>query len=225
MKIDCVSISTIHHFPGNLVSEQHQLRYREVIVKEGWGDVYVMGHNEFDKYDNIATEYFVARDEQGKVVGVVRTYPTTIPSMLNETFNFLSTRSLPADPKVLDCSRMVLDRTALTREKRKPVVNALVLAVQERGLQRELRGYVGFMLPKIWASTFVGAGWQMEWLDEEKALPKSGDVVRAAFMPVSEAVRNNIRSVTGITGEILNFGKGSPLPLPIAFHSHMEPSR
>ncbi len=220
MKIDCVSISTVHNFPGNLVAEQHRLRYREVITKERWSDVYVMGGMEFDKYDNLATEYFVARDEREKVVGTLRSHPTTIPSMLNDSFKFLVARNLPADPKILDLSRLVLDRTALPKEQRKPVINALVLASLERGLQRCIRGYVGFMLPKIWASTFQGAGWELEWLGGEKAL-KNGDIVRAGYLPVNEAMWKKVRGVTGITESILNFGKGGEESLAVAFHSHL----
>jgi N-acyl-L-homoserine lactone synthetase len=220
MKIDCVSISTVHNFPGNLVAEQHRLRYREVITKEGWNDVYVMDGMEFDRYDSIATEYFVARDERGKVVGTMRSHPTTIPSMLSERFKFLVTRSLPAGSKILDLSRLVLDRTALPKERRKPVINALVLASLERGLQRSINGYVGFMLPKIWAGTFQSAGWDLEWLGDEKAL-ESGDVVRAGYIPVNESMGKRVRSVTGITEPVLNFGKGREESLGAAFHSHL----
>jgi N-acyl-L-homoserine lactone synthetase len=219
MKIDCVSISTVHNFSGNLVAEQHRLRYREVITKEGWSDVYVMDGMEFDKYDNMATEYLVARDERGRVVGTMRSHPTTIPSMLNDSFKFLVARNPLADPKTLDLSRLVLDRTALPKDHRKPIVHALVLASLERGLQRGIKGYAGFMLPKIWASTFQSAGWELEWLGDEIAL-KGGDVVRAAYLPVNETMRKMVRSVTGITEPILNFGKGREEALAVAFHSH-----
>lgn len=220
MKIDCINLSTVKNFSGNLVIEQHRLRYREVITKERWSDVYVIDGMEFDKYDNIATEYFIARDEQGRVVGTMRSYPTTIPSMLSERFKFLVTHSLPAGPKILDQSRLVLDRTALTKEQRRPVIHALVLASLERGLQRGIEGYVGFMLPKIWASTFQSAGWELEWLGDETTL-KGGDVVRAGYLPVNEAMEEKVRRVTGITEPVLNFGHGSEESLGVAFHSHL----
>ncbi|HEY0556246.1 MAG TPA: acyl-homoserine-lactone synthase [Thermoanaerobaculia bacterium] len=220
MKIDCVSISTVHSFPGNLVAEQHRLRYREVITKEGWSDVYVMDGMEFDRYDNLATEYLVARDEWGNVVGTIRSHPTTIPSMLSGSFDFLVTRSLPAGDKVLDLSRLVLDRTALPKEQRKPVVHALLLASLERGLQRGIDGYLGFMQPKIWASTFQGAGWEPKWLGDEKRL-NSGDIVRAGYVTVNEAMGKRVRSVTGITEPVLNFGEGGEESLGMAFHSHL----
>lgn len=201
------------------MAEQHRLRYREVILKEGWTDVYVMDGMEFDKYDNLATEYFVARDEHGRVVGTMRSHPTTIPSMLIGSFEFLVTRSLPAGP-IMDLSRMVLDRTVLSKDRRKPVVHALVLASLERGLQRNIQGYAGFMLPKIWESTFQSAGCELEWLGDETAL-QSGDVVRAGLLRVNEDVQKRVRRVTGITDPILNFGKGGEKPPAIAAYSHL----
>ena len=95
--IDCVTIATSHRFPGNLVAAQHRLRYREVIAKEDWSNIYVADEMEFDRYDNVATEYFVARNADGEVVGVCRSYPTTIPYMLSDIFAFLAARNyLPA---------------------------------------------------------------------------------------------------------------------------------
>jgi N-acyl-L-homoserine lactone synthetase len=227
MMIDCVSPETILNFyPIDLITEQFRLRHREVILKEKWRDVCEMGNKEFDDFDTPATEYFVARNKDGKVIGVVRTNPTTMRSMLRDKFNYLVTGKVPEGHDILDCSRMVLDRSELaTKEQRKPVVQALVLAVQERGLQRDMRAHIGFMMPKIWASTFVGAGWDVKWLGPERQLAQGGDIVRAAYMPISEVVRDNIRRVSGITGEILNFGSGKPDPLPVAFHLHAEHSR
>ena len=70
--IDCVNIATAHCFAGNLIAAQHRLRYQEVIAKEDWSNIYVAAEIEFDRYDNVATEYFVARDTEGKVRGVCR---------------------------------------------------------------------------------------------------------------------------------------------------------
>ena len=60
--IDCVTIATAHCFPGNLIAAQHRLRYQEVIAKEDWSNIYVADEMEFDRYDTIATEYFIARN-------------------------------------------------------------------------------------------------------------------------------------------------------------------
>lgn len=221
--IDCVSVANNHHFPGNLLSEQHSLRYREVVNKENWSDIYVMDGMEFDQYDNLATEYYIARNKEGRVVGVTRSYPTTIPYMLSEVFKFLLSKNLPSSPKIFEASRLVLDRTLLTREERRPVVDKLVVAYMERGRQRNLDAYVGFMLPKIWASTFQRTGWDVQWIGPEISLPKTNEVVRAALMPVSEKMNRKVRETTGLHENILNFGQGQGLQKPgIAVYSHMK---
>jgi N-acyl-L-homoserine lactone synthetase len=156
--IDCVTIATSHRFPENLITAQHRLRYQEVIAKEDWSNIYVANEMEFDRYDNVATEYFIARNREGRVVGVCRSYPTTIPYMLSDAFGFLAEKSLPASHKIHEASRLVLDRSLLTKDARRPVVDELIVAYMERGLQRNIEGYVGFMLPRIWQSTFLRAG-------------------------------------------------------------------
>lgn len=51
------------------------------IQKERWDNIYVLDDMEFDRYDNLATEYLIARDDNNNVVGVTRTY---ISSFLEE---------------------------------------------------------------------------------------------------------------------------------------------
>lgn len=212
--IDCVTIATTHHFSENLVTEQHRLRYREVIQKENWGDVYICDGMEFDRYDNLATEYYVARNEHGQVTGVTRSYPTTIPYMLSDAFTYLFAQRLPSSPKILEASRLVLDRTLLSKEQRRPVIDQLIVAYMERGLQRGIDAYVGFMLTKIWAGTFLRTGWDIEWLGPERLLPGTTDIVRAGLIPVSEALNRKIRNTTGIHHDVLHFGSGPTRTVP-----------
>lgn len=220
--IDCVSIATSHNFTENLLVEQHRLRYQEVIQKEQWRDIYVVDGMEFDQYDNLATEYYVARNHEGKVIGVTRSYPTTIPYMLSDVFPYLSSKQLPSDPNILEASRLVLDRSLLTKEQRRGVINRLVMAYMLRGLQRQIDAYIGFMLPKIWGSTFQRAGWDIEWLGPEVPLPNSTDIVRAALMPVNKSTYRKVRQTTGIQTNILNFGLGKENPISIARYSHTK---
>lgn len=221
--IDCVTIATNHHFPGNLVSEQHRLRCREVIHKENWSDIYIVDGMEFDQYDNLATEYYIARNGDGEVVGVTRSYPTTIPYMLSEAFRFLISTQFPSSPRILEASRLVLDRSLLTKEERRPVVDELVVAYMERGLQRNIDSYVGFMLPKIWESTFLRVGWDIQWIGPEISLPKTNEIVRAALMPVSEEMNRKVRKTTGLQDSVLNFGEGERRTDPgIAIYSHTD---
>jgi acyl-homoserine lactone synthase len=219
--ISCVSMATNHHFDGNLLLEQHKLRYREVVDKEEWQNIYIMGGMEFDRYDNLATEYFVATDDKGRVVGVTRSYPTTIPYMLSDAFTFLSDTPMPSNPRIFEASRLVLDRTLLSKEDRKPVIDQLVLAYMERGLQRGIDAYVGFMLPKIWDSTFVRIGWDIQWLGDEVTLTGTGEVVRAALMPVNKTIEKKMRLMTGLHNPILDFGTGdASMNMETAIYSH-----
>ncbi len=219
--IDCISTSTSHHFPENLLVAQHQLCYREVIEKENWGNIYIMNGMEFDRYDNLATEYYIARDPHKNVVGVCRSYPTTIPYMLSEAFQFLFKTTIPANASILEASRLVLDRTLLTKEQRQPVIDQLMLAYMERGLQRGIDAYVGFMLPKIWESTYQRVGWDVEWLGDEIQLPGTTDVVRAGMMPVNKKIHLQMCAVTGIKDSVLHFGTaGTAQDLGTVEYSH-----
>ena len=206
--IDCVSIATSHHFTGDPLREQHRLRYAEVVVKEGWRGVEVIDDMEVDRYDTDATEYFVSRDQNGKVLGVIRSNPTILPYMLEERFRFLVTDSLPKDPHIFEASRIVVDRTTLeVPEQRKPVVNELLVALMERGLQRKLIAYIGFMITGIWDSTFRRIGWEPEWLGPETPLPDTDYIVRAGRMDVNVSIYEQLKKSTGLTAQtILNFG-------------------
>jgi N-acyl-L-homoserine lactone synthetase len=209
--IDCVSIATSHHFTGNLVREQHQLRYAEVIVKERWRDLYAINDLEYDRYDTLATEYLVSRDQAGRVVGVIRSHPTTIPYMIEECFPFLIHGSLPLpkDSRIFETSRLVVDRTTLSSAERAVVVNKLLLALMERGLQRNLSEYIGFMIPKIWDCTFRRIGWEPEWLGPEIGLVPYGNTVRAARIPVSRSIHEHLKTSTGLSGQtVVNLGHG-----------------
>ncbi len=219
--IDCVTIASSHRFPGNLIAAQHRLRYQEVITKEDWSNIYVADEMEFDRYDNVATEYFIARNSDGDVLGVARSYPTTIPYMLSDIFPFLASRELPSSHKVHEASRLVLDRSLLSKDARRPIVNELIVAYLERGLQRNIDAYVGFMLPRIWDSTFLRAGWDVEWLGPEIALPGTTDIVRAAWMPVSQRMNDKVREATGIRKPVLNCGSESLAPTLVSY-SHLR---
>src|ERR1700689_1173194 len=219
--IDCVNIATSHRFPGNLIAAQHRLRYREVIAREDWSNIYVADGMEFDRYDNVATEYFIARNSDGDVLGVARSYPTTIPYMLSDIFPFLAARELPSSHRVHEASRLVLDRSLLSKDARRPIVNELIVAYMERGLQRNIDAYVGFMLPRIWDSTFLRAGWDVEWLGPEIALPGTADIVRAALMPVNEGMSDKIRDATGLRKPVLNCGSESLAPTLVSY-SHLR---
>jgi N-acyl-L-homoserine lactone synthetase len=97
---------------------------------------------EFEQYDNVATEYFVARDAEGNVRGVCRSYPTTIPYMLSDVFCFLCSQELPFSHKIHEASR-------LAKEARRPIVDELIVAYMERGLHRNIDADVALYCPEF----------------------------------------------------------------------------
>ena len=56
MTIECVTLETCHHFPGNPIAEQHRLRYRCIIERQDWKVPHVR-QLEYDQYDNPAATY------------------------------------------------------------------------------------------------------------------------------------------------------------------------
>jgi N-acyl-L-homoserine lactone synthetase len=141
--------------------------------------------------------------------------------MLSDVFSFLCSHDLPSSHKVHEASRLVLDRSLLTKEARRPIVNELIVAYMERGLERNIDAYVGFMLPRIWNSTFLRAGWDVEWLGPETALPGTTDVVRAAWMPVNSRMDEKIRDATGLREPVLNYGSES-FAATVVSYSHLR---
>src|ERR1700683_2694004 len=92
---------------------------------------------------------------------------------------------------------------------------------KERGLQRKIDAYVGFMLPRIWDSAFLRVGWDVEWLGPETKLPGTADTVRAAWMPFSKRMNDKIREATGIRQPILNYGSDPESFVPaVVLSSH-----
>lgn len=201
--IRCISIDNCHAYNKNLITEQHRLRYREVIQKEHWENVFIFNEMEFDQYDNLATEYIVALNDNEEVIGVCRLYPTTLPFMLDQSFQFLFDKDIPKSPKVLEASRLVLDRSKLTKEERKPVIEKLMLAYMERGLQLNIKAYIGFMLPQIWESTFLRVGWDVKWLGPKCLLSNQKDTVRAGLMPVTKTMERKIRKTINIDYQVI----------------------
>ncbi len=62
--VECFTMATNHHFPGNPYIEQARIRY-EALRPLNW-DVpfYDMERFELDEYDNPTTVYFLRRDEE-----------------------------------------------------------------------------------------------------------------------------------------------------------------
>ena len=203
--IDCVSIDNVHKFNGNPLASQHQLRYRSIIQRQKW-DVPVVKDMEYDSYDNPATTYLIWRDDEGIARGVSRLYPTDRPYMLQEVFSHLVTEDLPSDPKIWEGSRFCVDET-LPPETRRQIIQEIVLAYLEFGLDQGIERYIGLMYPIYWRNIFTKAGWDIDFMGPEIRLEEDyGHAVRAGGVRVSQENLLKVREKTGIHHAVLSYG-------------------
>ena len=202
--IEFVTLETAHLFPENPLAAQHRLRYRSIILRQGW-DVPFINEMEFDQYDNPAAKYLVYRDENRKAIGVSRFYPTTMPYMLEQCFaNFVTERPIPKSPEVWEGSRFCIDHN-LSPEIRKKIARELAVGYLETALANNVEAIVGLMYPAYWRSLFISAGWDIEFMGEVMEL-SDGNKARSAWLPVSQEVMKKVRDVTGIHNQVVNFG-------------------
>lgn len=203
MTIECVTISTNHHFEGNPLADQHRLRYRSLIERQSWG-VPSFNGMEYDQYDNPATVYFVWR-LNGVVRGVARLYPTTRPYMLKEVFRNLKTyEPLPSSPQVWEGSRFCIDKS-LTSAQRKRVIQELVLAYLEYCISHKIDSVIGIMVPAYWKNIFIKNDCPVSWLGGV-AKAKDKKNIRPGKIIVDNDVLKNVREKTGIYEDIISYG-------------------
>ncbi|NRD74341.1 hypothetical protein HQQ94_14090 [Shewanella sp. VB17] len=204
MTIECVSVLNSHLFDDNLLTGQHQLRYKALIMRQNW-QLKTMGDLEFDQYDNPATVYFVYR--KGKqVCGVARLYPTVYPYMLEDIFpNLVTKESLPKSASTWEGSRLCVDKD-LTPSERQTVCQELVLGYLEYGLAHGINSIVGVMLPVYWKSVFINNGCQLAWLGEVMK-DDEGKKIRAARLVINHDTLSAVRERTGISEPVLSYGK------------------
>jgi acyl homoserine lactone synthase len=202
--IDCVSVHNCHLFAGNPLYEQHRLRHRSVVERQGW-QLPTVGDMEYDEYDNPAAYYLVWLDADGKARGSSRLYPTDRPYMLEKVFSGLVTkRDLPKSTTIWEGSRFCIDPN-LAPDVRKRIAQEIILGYLEFGIARDITNIVGVMLPAYWRSLFIGNGWDVEWLGEVSR-SREGFRIVAGSLPVSAAVLASVRAKTGIYDSVLNYG-------------------
>ncbi|MCB1592691.1 MAG: GNAT family N-acetyltransferase [Alphaproteobacteria bacterium] len=202
--IDCVTLSTNHHFGYNPIYRQHQLRYQSIIERQGW-EVPTIEDMEYDSYDNPAAYYLVKKDHAGKAIGVSRLYPTDRPYMLQQSFSHLVSKiDLPSTPRVWEGSRFCVERS-IEPDMRKRIIQEIVIGYLEFSLVKKIRSIIGVMYPVYWRNIFVKSGWDVEWLGEIHR-SEEGHKIIAGNLVVTQEVLNRVRSITGIHDPVLNFG-------------------
>lgn len=203
--IEFVTLDTLDDFSGNPIAAQHRLRHRAIIKRQNW-DVPQYNDMEFDSYDNPAAKYLVYRDEYGIARGVSRFYPTSLPYMLEQHFShFFTAYPLPKSDTVWEGSRFCIDK-ALSPDKRRHVMQELVVAYLETALHCDVTEIVGLMYPAYWKSIFMRSGWPIEFTGDIKRLD-DGNRARAARLPVSQNILAGVRAATNIRHSITTYGE------------------
>ncbi|NBU58292.1 MAG: autoinducer synthase [Betaproteobacteria bacterium] len=205
--IECVTLETNHLFDGNPIAAQHRLRYRSVIARQNW-DVPTIRELEYDDYDNPATTYLVARNGAGEAEGVCRLYPTDRPYMLQRVFSHLVTDiELPQSPAVWEASRFCVD-DRLPAEARRRIIQEIVVAYLEYGLDTGITRYIGIMYPAYWRNIFTRSGWDIDWIGPERTLG-TGHAIRAGWVAVTPEILLKVRRTTGLHDRVLSYGRAA----------------
>ena len=215
--IECVGVNNcIDFFPYNPLKEQFQLRHKICIRELGWRDG-LTAHDgtEADDFDKPGTRYLVKRsNETGNILGVNRLFPTVDELtnknevgrfMISNSFQDLVDNEIPSGPHIFEASRMVVcPSLRLRKELRRSVVNELVIAYMEYGIQENISSYVALMNPHYW-KVFERLGWDVDYLGPEKDIG-GGDVVRVGRLWISIKTYKAICKSAGIGESILYYG-------------------
>lgn len=210
-QIHCVRTATVHNFEGNLLLEQFKLRYRILVCKLKWANIYEESGQEFDSFDNPSAEYFIATNSLGEVVGCLRSHPTTIPYMLSEKFSFLVVGKSQKSKEINELSRLVCDDELLSIEDSKLVTAMLFSASVERGLQRGIKAYVGFVEEAVGEKVFVRDKWEL--IRSSANCEYHGINLHGVILPVNiktlDRMKSHLRTFNNKYGSIdLDFGAG-----------------
>lgn len=203
MTVACVTIATNHYFAGNIIRDQHKLRYQSVIQRQKW-DVPQYNELEYDQYDNPASTYLIWRDESGHTRGSTRLYPTDRPYMLSDFYaDRVTQEDLPNDPAVLEGSRFCIDKN-LPPEQRLQAARELLLAYLEYGLDHGVTRIVGLMHLIYWKNLFFRHGWAPVWLGDVFTTAEKHKV-RTGYVHISRKNLETVRERTGIKQRILSY--------------------
>jgi acyl homoserine lactone synthase len=211
--IECVTLSTLHHFHGNPIHAQHVLRHESIVDRQNW-DVPAVRGMEYDTYDNPAAYYLVKRDTDGKALGCSRLYPTDRPYMLQEAFPHLVTKAaIPQSPHVWEGSRFCVDSN-LPPAQRQRIVQEIVVGYLEFALAKDIHSIIGVMFPAYWRNIFIRSGWNVAWLGEIHRSAEGHKMI-AGDLRITLAVLENVRKTVGLHQPILSYGT-EPMALPRA---------
>jgi len=133
----------------DLMEQAFRLRHRIFVEEMGWSAVAREDRREIDEFDDEHAVHLLAVEEDD-VVGYSRLLPTTRPYVLSTHLPQLCKGTPPADPGLVEWSRIGVADSARTSGRRlNPTALAILTAIVEWGLPRGLHGFVSEM-PTSW---------------------------------------------------------------------------
>jgi N-acyl-L-homoserine lactone synthetase len=175
--IEAFSLRTAHWF-GDALASQARLRFK-VFVRQRGLDHRFFEDMEYDEFDTPGSVYFVWRDEDEVVRGLLRLLPTTIPYMLKSYWPHLVERgNPPASPHIWEVTRICVDRSC-NSDVRLQIMPELLCALQEYCSANDITHVVGVTRTHLIAH-FIRDG--IAWLGREDLI--EGEFERAFMVPL-----------------------------------------
>ena len=196
--IDVVTWGTAHLY-GDALAQQHRLRHRLFVERNGWQ---VPSHDgmEYDQFDTPAAVYLVRRDHAGVVGGVARLIPTHRPYMLKELWPDMLDGDVPTTPSVWEATRFGIEDSLEPADKRR-IASEIVIGCLEYGVMMGIERYLVLMPPLIIRRTIGGAGCEVRFLGQSREL--AAYPVAAAEIRVSPEALARARARAGIEYDVI----------------------
>ncbi|MGY0794324.1 acyl-homoserine-lactone synthase [Azospirillum argentinense] len=148
---------------GDLWVQSHRLRHQAFIARLAY-DVPSADGLEYDQFDTPSARYIVVA-HQGCCVGVCRLVPSLSPYMLETVFPQLLPYDPPKRPDVWEASRITID-AMLPAAEREAALKALIVGVQQFGLDHGVKHFLGLMPVPIFKRTLMRNGVAVNILTE-----------------------------------------------------------
>ena len=218
--VEVVTIETaLNFYPRNILAEIYRFRERQLRALnwvDGISYIALPNSSEFsenDLQDNYGTIYFTKSDCRGNIVGMIRLSPSIDVngksiSMLGTTMSHLVYKNnLPKAVNIYEASRLVLDKNSLnTKALRTPVINELLAATVFFADQNNITEFFGFMINKIWKSTYERLDFDLEQIGPNKRMRDNNG---SSYIVSARRIKfdGKIIKKTKADSSILNFGR------------------
>jgi N-acyl-L-homoserine lactone synthetase len=190
--IEAFSLRSAHLF-GDALASQSRLRFKVFVEQRGLNHRFY-DDMEYDEFDTPGAVYFVWRDDDDIVRGLLRLLPTTIPYMLKTYWpDIVTSGELPASPTVREVTRLCVDKTFDSRVRMR-IFPELLCALHEYCTAHAINHVVGVTREHLIAH-FIREG--IEWLGSsamvEGELERAFKVALPYMRPAHHCERLGIR--------------------------------